>query len=290
MPLRFRIALVALSVVVCPGILARQSSDDYSSKATEFCTARQPGSARRDELKPSVRRSDRSSRKKTERKAEPASSTDAGALQVGATLYVRSAAGVAVRANPDRSWSDGEAIRVVVESTIGGFLYIFDEDQKSGEIVMIYPQIRLSNGENRILAHVPYEVPSRHEADPANQWMILQDGPTTDRLWIVVSATKLPVVPTGADLKSYCAGKRDCYWVPSPSDWRQVALSATRATPLVVSREYGQQITRAEDDAIGRSVRLGPEAPPPSAIAVGGSGQNSLLIACLDVRHTGRSQ
>jgi hypothetical protein len=211
-------------------------------------------------------------------------------LGLGYTVYKRSADGVPVRIDPSAPLVDGDAIRVVLESNVDGYLYIFNTDSANQNAAMIYPQLRLAGGENYVAAHVPVEVPSRHEPNPGNQWLILSGGPTVDRLYFVVSERPLAGVPTGDALRRFCGENRNCYWEPSARDWAGLGIRVSADVRVAASSRYGQAMTTDEADAVeGRAVRLGPEAPAPAAVAIGASSNVHVVIAAVDLAHRSRS-
>lgn len=265
---------------------APMQDDNYGSRATEFCSARKPTAPAPapttprpvGKQKPSPRPND---------SRPPAVGSAARRDSVGMTLFRRASDGSARRVDARTRFSDGDKIRLVVESNFDGYLYVFNTDSAGSKPTLIYPQVRLADGANRIAAHVPTEVPSRLEQGPGNQWFELADGPVTDRLIIVVAAAPLPWVPIGPALVNYCGGNRECYWTPeSATALAEAKRFETRPDPPVTSDETaGQQMTGDENEAISRTVRLGPEAPPPAAIVSVVGRSTRLVVAVLDLTH-----
>jgi hypothetical protein len=66
----------------------------------------------------------------------------------------------------------------------------------------------------------------------------------------------------------------------------QIGLSGQ--VRVSASREYGQVMTRDEDDVVSKSIRLGPEAPPPAAVAMTESAETRVLVASVDLEHRAR--
>jgi hypothetical protein len=79
-------------------------------------------------------------------------------IGIGYTLYMRDPEGNAIRVDPTREFRAGDRIRLSIESNTDGYLYIF-HTENNGEPQMLYPDTRLEQGDNRIEAHVPYEIP-----------------------------------------------------------------------------------------------------------------------------------
>jgi len=66
---------------------------------------------------------------------------------------------------------------------------------------MIYPHVRLQNGDNFIQGHVPYQIPSAKKPDPEAQWSaFLTPGEVREKIFFVLSRSLLPDVPTNERL------------------------------------------------------------------------------------------
>jgi hypothetical protein len=281
--------LAALALAFAYPIHAQQSDDDYGARCTEFCSTRKaaradsPHSPSAPPMHP--RPSSTGGAHRLEAPA-PEAPTASVRLGLGYTVYKRSGSGAPVRVDPGSQFVDGDAIRVVLESNVDGYLYIFNTDSTDRNATMIYPQVRLRGGENFVEAHVPVEIPSRKERDPANQWLILADGPVVDRLYFVVTEQPLADVPTGDALRRFCGESSDCYWKPSASAWTALHISAGGDVRTAASRSYGQTMAASEDDAIeGRTVRLAPQAPAPAAIAMGSTPDVRMVVTAVDLTH-----
>src|SRR5690242_15934510 len=99
------------------------------------------------------------------------SGSSAAPLGLGYTVYHRDANGQPVRVSMAKEFNQDDAVRVVVESNVSGYLYIF-HTENNGAPEMLFPDGRLNGGENRIAAHVPHEVPSSQEPDPRARWFV----------------------------------------------------------------------------------------------------------------------
>src|SRR5687767_4001221 len=58
--------------------------------------------------------------------SEPATPVNAPRLGIGLTLFMRDSNGMAVRVDPDRVFSKGDRVRVLLETNTDGYLYIFN--------------------------------------------------------------------------------------------------------------------------------------------------------------------
>jgi hypothetical protein len=207
-------------------------------------------------------------------------------VAMGFTLYQRGPGGEAVRVDPTKIFHSGDALRLVVESNIDGYLYIFHIEDK-GPVRMLFPSSRLYRGSNRIKAHVPYEVPSRDEKDPEDRWLVFDDKPATEQLFLMVTRESLPGVLSGDMLLAYCRDKQDdCHpWEPPPYVWD--SLLAKEKLPVRTSRsaEYGQKLGEDEQVALTRGIGLKPKSPGPSVVTMQKTADENALVALLKLIH-----
>lgn len=206
-------------------------------------------------------------------------------LGLGYTLYQRDASGNPVRVDAARQFHEGDAVRLMIEPNADGYLYIFHaENGKDPQ--MIFPDARLNGGDNRITAHVPYEVPSRQEANPNNRWFIFDDKAATERLYVLVTRQPLSDVPTRKDLASYCqANPQSCPWRPSDTAWNQIAANADAPASVSQIIASGQAETAAEANAVSRGFGLSASAPAPSVVKMNASSKAPMVIMTVDLIH-----
>jgi hypothetical protein len=201
----------------------------------------------------------------------------AAVIGVGYTVYQRDTAGVPVRVSPAQEFRRGDAVRLIVESNIDGYLYIF-HTENDGPPEMIFPDARLDGGRNGIAAHAPYEAPKRH-------WFIFNERAATERLYVVVAKAPLPGVPVGDGLLTYCAAdKRACPWRPADESWSRIAGALTDAREDH-NGAFGQSLTEVERKAIERGLGLGLDDPAPSVIRMGKSPQARQLVTLIALTH-----
>lgn len=215
----------------------------------------------------------------------PASSKPAG-IGLGYTLFMRDEAGGAVRVSPSREFKSGESIRLLVESNTDGYLYVFNTEGDTTPR-LIFPDARLNRGDNRIGAHVPYEIPSGKEQDERLRWFVFNDTPSSERVYVVVARRPLAGVPAGEELVRLCAESgQACSWTPTGDQW--AALKATNARDQVAFshlRDEGRAQTNAEREAATRGLGLRADAPLPSVIYMIASSNPNVLVATVDLIH-----
>src|SRR5438034_8473457 len=112
------------------------------------------------------------------------------AIGLGYTLFMRGPNGRSVRVEPTREFHNGDGVRISLEPNLDGYLYVF-HTEGDGAPEMIYPDARLDGGENWIEAHVPMEVPSSDESSESLRWVVFDNHPATQRLYIVVTREPL---------------------------------------------------------------------------------------------------
>ena len=206
-------------------------------------------------------------------------------LGLGYTLYQRDANDKAVRVDAAREFREGDAVRLMVEPNVNGYLYIFHaENGKDPQ--MIFPDARLNGGANRVTAHVPYEVPSRQEADPRFRWFYFDNQAATERLYVIVTRQPLAGVLTSKELITYCqANAQSCPWRPSATAWNQIAANAD--TPASVSQiiASGQAETAAEATAVSRGFGLSVSAPAPTVVKMNASPKAPMVMMTVELIH-----
>lgn len=209
-----------------------------------------------------------------------------GGIGMGYTLFLRDESGAAVRVNPRREFKSGEAIRLLVESNTDGYLYIFDAENDATP-QLIFPSAKLDRGDNRIGAHVPYEIPSAKEADEALRWFVFNDTPAIERVYVVVARQPLAGVPAGESLVRLCVeSNQACAWTPTAEQW--AALKGANARDqIAVSqvKDDGRAQTAAEREAATRGLGLTAAAPLPSVIYMIASSNANVLVTTVDLIH-----
>jgi hypothetical protein len=207
-------------------------------------------------------------------------------IGIGYTLFMRDDVGAGVRVDPKREFASGEAIRLLIESNTDGYLYIFDAENDATPS-LIFPNAKLKGGDNRISAHVPYEIPSSAESDETLRWFVFNDTPATERVYILVSRQPLEGVPADKSLVEYCAGKdQTCAWKPTSEQW--MTLKGVNSRDVIAvsrARDAGLAQTAAEREAASRGLGLAASAPQPTVIYMASSADANVLITTVDLIH-----
>jgi Domain of unknown function (DUF4384) len=211
----------------------------------------------------------------------PATTFSPGAIGLGYTLYMRDASGSPMRVDPSREFRAGDRIRLSLETNTDGYLYIF-HTENDGEPQMLYPDVRLERGDNRIEAHVPYEIPWNEPG--VENWFKFDANPANERLYVVVTREPLPGVPVGDALIGYCEQNR-CPWRPPVGVWAQLKTSGQAKVGVVKSRNYGQKQSEVERESVTRGIGLEQTAPEPSVIRMNVSSNLPILVTSVDLIH-----
>jgi hypothetical protein len=203
------------------------------------------------------------------------------AIGLGYSLYMRDDNGNAMRVDPSREFRAGDRIRLSLETNTDGYLYIF-HTENNGEPQMLYPDVRLERGDNRIEAHVPYEIPWNEPG--VENWFKFDSNPANERLYVIVTRQPLPGIPTNESLVSYC-GQNRCPWRPPVGVWAQMKMNMQAKVGVVKGTTYGQKQTQTEQVAVTRGLSLEQSAPEPSVIRMNVSSNAPILVTAVDLIH-----
>ena len=207
------------------------------------------------------------------------------AIGLGYTLFMREPSGRGIRIEPTREFRTGDRVRLALEPSVDGYLYIFDSED-GGMPKMIYPDPRLDGGDNWVEAHVPVEVPSSDEPEERLRWFEFYGQPGGDRIYIVVTREPLPLVPIGDDLVAFCGTNKDkCPWQPPAEMWAKVDKASNAQVKVATTNNFGQAQTERERVAMTRGLGLDKSIPPPSVIRINASTTEPILVTVLDLIH-----
>jgi len=206
-------------------------------------------------------------------------------IGLGYTVFMRDASGRSIRVEPSHEFRTGDRIRLALEPSVDGFLYIFDSED-GGAPKMIYPDPRLDGGDNWIEAHVPVEVPSSEESEERLRWFEFYGQPGGDRIFVIVTREPLPIVPTGDELVALCSsGKDKCPWQPPADVWAKIDSATKAEVKVATTKNFGEAQTEREKVATTRGLGLDQSIPPPSVIRMSASSRQPMLVTILDLVH-----
>lgn len=206
-------------------------------------------------------------------------------IGLGYTVFMRDASGRSIRVEPTHEFRTGDRIRLALEPSVDGYLYIFDSED-GGPPKMIYPDPRLDGGDNWIESHVPIEVPSSEEAEERLRWFEFYGKPGSDRIFVVLTREPLPIVPIGDDLVAFCGASKDkCPWQPPADVWAKIDSASKAEVKVVTTKNFGEAQTEHEKVAMTRGLGLDKSIPPPSVIRISASTRAAVLVTVLDLVH-----
>ena len=207
------------------------------------------------------------------------------AIGLGYTIFMRDASGRGIRVEPTHEFHTGDRVRLALEPSVDGYLYIFDSED-GGPPKMIYPDPRLDAGDNWIEAHVPIEVPSSDESEERLRWFEFYGQPGGDRIYIITTREPLPIVPTGDALVALCGTSKDkCPWQPPADVWQKIESATKAEVKVATTKNFGEAQTEHERVAMTRGLGLDKSIPPPSVIRINASSREAILVTVVDLVH-----
>ncbi len=216
--------------------------------------------------------------------SEPATPVNAPRLGIGLTLFMRDSNGMAVRVDPDRVFSKGDRVRVLLETNTDGYLYIFNSTD-NGPATMIYPHADLDEAGNYLQAHVPFEIPTSLATEERLRWFAFDENAGTERLFLVFTREPLGGIPIDDELIALCRDSREsCPVKPSAEVWASVQKELQQPLKMDKKQQNGQAETASEQQATTRGLGLAKDDPQPSVVMMASSARPT-LVATLDLIH-----
>ena len=216
--------------------------------------------------------------------SDPVTPVNASRLGIGLTLFMRDSNGMAVRVDPDRVFSKGDRVRVLLETNTDGYLYIFNTTD-DGPATMIYPHADLDEGGNYLQAHVPFEIPTSLATEERLRWFAFDETAGTERLFLVFTREPLGGIPIDDDLIALCRdSKESCPVKPNAEVWASVQKELQQPLKTDKKQQNGQAETASEKQATTRGLGLAKDDPQPSMVMMASSARPT-LVATLDLIH-----
>ena len=206
-------------------------------------------------------------------------------IGLGLTLFMRDSNGLAVRTDPSHEFRKGDHVRVLIETSADGYLYVFNTTD-DGPPKMIYPDAELDDAGNYFQAHVPFEIPSSVAAEERLRWLTFDEHPGAEKLYFVFTREPLAAVPIEDDLITYCrenVGK--CPWSPGAEVWAQIQKEMNEPVKTATVKGVGRAQTSGEHRAATRGIGLNRDDPEPSLIMLTGSTARNMLVVTMDLVH-----
>ncbi len=201
-------------------------------------------------------------------------------LGFGFTVFLRDSQGNPVRVDHTTTTFENEArVRFFFESATDGYLYVFTVGD-DGNARMFYPDPRVKEGDNRVRAFVPYELPSSSSPVP---WIRLFGSPGTERFVAVLAREPIAGLPIGDELRIFCSESQGkCVVRPDAKTWNAILLTQPE---FEKARDFGAGISQAESAAADREVELTGDAPPPAFKQIDSTGTRNMLVGSINLKH-----
>lgn len=217
---------------------------------------------------------------KTHKQPVPSVIDKSASIGLGYTLYKKSGQS-AVRVEPSYEFSAGDAIKLIIEPNIDGYLYVF-HTENDGEPTMLFPDARLLDGHNSVRAHVPYEVPANSETE--DSWFTFDKKAATERLYIVITRNPIKDVPIEAALLNYCKSN-PCPLRPTLSVWSEVKSLANAPALVSKTKTTGEKLSLGEKDSLTRGLSLTKSSPQPTVVRMSREINAESLVTLIDLVH-----
>lgn len=210
-------------------------------------------------------------------------------IGLGLTLFMRDSNGLAVRTDPSHVFHKGDHVRVLIETNVDGYLYVFNTTD-DGPPMMLYPDPELDEAGNYFQAHVPFEIPSSLAAEERLRWLTFDEHTGAEKVYFVLTREPLSAVPIEDDLITFCRendGK--CPWSPGAEVWARIQKEMSETVKSAKVDGMGKSQTENELRAATRGIGLNRDDPEPSLIMLTGSTSKNMLVVSLDLIHKSTS-
>jgi hypothetical protein len=206
-------------------------------------------------------------------------------IGLGLTLFMRDSNGLSVRTDPSHVFHKGDHVRVLIETNVDGYLYVFNTTD-NGQPMMLYPDPDLDEAGNYFQAHVPFEIPSSLAAEERLRWLTFDEHSGAEKVYFVFTREPLGAVPIEDDLITFCReNDRKCPWSPGAEVWAQIQKEMSEGVKSAKSNGLGNAQTASERSAATRGLGLNRDDPEPSLIMLTGSTSKNMLVMTLDLIH-----
>jgi hypothetical protein len=200
-------------------------------------------------------------------------------IGLGYTLYMNDDDSNVVVVDASREFKEGDQIRIQLETTIDGFLYIF-QTEDGGSPLMLFPNAALEQGRNNVAANSREFYP----LDPGDSFEF-DARPAAVRLYFVVSRNALPGVPVGEELVKFCGEREECYWNPSASEWERIKAAGAGDQPVEAKNGQLAGLRVPAPAPATRGLKLKKGEPAPAFVRVNQRPETDVLVTTLDLVH-----
>jgi hypothetical protein len=128
-------------------------------------------------------------------------------------------------------------------------------------------------GANYLLAHHGLEIPSSREADPDNQWFLVDKQPAQEHFYFVLSREPITGIPFASALLKHDQSAGGQEWKPPQPLWE--ALLGKTALPMVAQQNAAAPEIKPEER---RGIGLKPKPGPGPRVLTRQSREDFLLL------------
>lgn len=167
---------------------------------------------------------------------------------------------------------EGEKVRISIEAVRSGYLYVIDREQyrdgSKGDPYLIFPELRIHGGDNRVEAGKVVAIPSADDSPPFFRMRRSRTDQTTELLTILVSPKPIEQLQIGRERLKLSAQQVEGW----EKEWKAKTYQL-EATSLV-----GKISTSAEKDAGGGKMLTQDDPVPQTMYHCDTTPGNPLLV------------
>ena len=211
---------------------------------------------------------------KAEKNPEP---EPQGGLALAYALFVADSKGEPVQTPADRIFTNGDRIRISIESNADGFVYVFDQEG-DGLAQLVFPNPRIRRGISQINAGVPLDLPGAKPAGDLD-WFNLSVTAPNERLIIVFSLTPVEAWPSERRLFDYPSGFK-----LSRQDVERMTSESPREAKEVSHHGVSQPLSGGEQPELARGPKVSRKETSSSSVVVTAPPGVARVVACVELR------
>jgi hypothetical protein len=253
---------IVLGLLTVLGARAQQTTDDQEIRTrqlwdTNLLTKRPPG--KKPQPKPTAKLDDNLVGM-TLWRLRPSKPTDAPSVR--ALIHEEDATRewTPERVSADTPIREGESVRISIETARTGYLYVIDReeyaDHSKNDPNLIFPTLRLREGNNHVMAGTVIEIPSAEDTPPFYKMKRGRADQTNELLTIIVSPEPISGLQITRETLRLSAAQ--------VADWEKRWTSVVHR--LEASGQAGQPYTMAEKKAGAREGQLTADDPLPQTM------------------------
>ena len=215
--------------------------------------------------------------------AAPVAEVPAPGLGLGYTLFQKAPDGSIVRSEPSHSFGPGEKVRLWLEPSTDGYLYVFTASA-TGPPFLLYPASNINAGRNLVYAHIPLEWPFGSDGVAEESRWLQFPAKGTATFYVVLAKEPLAGLPVGKKLADYCAQHKDAAGQCQLEKklWADIAAfdqpGQVQSAETANAPQQKQMPVELAVTLMARGYGLTPEDPTPSVIFMNADAARSVFL------------